>query len=84
MDGVAGRVVGGLVGGVGVGAVARGAPIARGVMGGGPSIDGTVGLGYDGGHGDTGRCVSGHDIFSAGGVGWRNTADLGPGLSLLG
>ena len=64
MGGVAGRLVGGLVRGVGGddgggSAVAGGSPIAGGVLGGGPSIGGTVGLGYDGGHGDTGRCVPG-------------------------
>ena len=49
-------------------------------MGGGPSIGGTVGLGYDGSHGDTGRCVLGHEFLPAGGVGQSNTADLGPGV----
>ena len=81
---VAEGVVGGLVGGVGgedsVGcAVAGGAPTG-GVTVGGQSKGGAVGLGYDRGHGDTGRCVFGHDLFPAGGVGWRNTADLGPGV----
>ena len=85
MGGVAGRVVGVLEGGVGsegIGgsAVAGGAPIAGGVMGGGPSTGGTVESGYDGGHGDTGRCVPGHDFFPAGGVDWRNMADSGLGV----
>ena len=44
-------------------------------MGGDPSIGGTFGLGYDGGHGDTGRWIPGREFFPAGGVGWRNTAN---------
>ena len=72
MGGVGGDDCGG-------GAVAGEAPIAGGVMGGAPNICGAVELGYYGGHGDTGRCGPGHEYFPAGGVGWRNTAELGPG-----